>query len=337
MGRITIFSSDRCPHSKRTRVELQARSIPFTEISVTKYPKKRADMLALSNRMSTPQVFFNTRHIGGADDTIKLLTEWDSDKKKYKTALERYNDEIERFPDPSNPRFAVPDYNPVVKELSLPRGEEEYCISVAAGDKKQSVHEVMETLKLVIPITDNKRNMNLYKKSFVGLEGISSIMKNYGFDQRRAIAFFEQLIKEELILHVAGKKDNPASDNLYLLQCYHTPNILNSYRVWKERVDPDTMRLINNLKDSLDSIEAAVTDDKGTIDLIGAKSNKTYSVFEEAVCELQGVQLLGMDDATKIVSLLCFGFSDYWRLITNKATFQNTPAGIWYQPVQPYD
>ena len=83
MGRITVFSTDGCPHCKRVKVALLSRDMPFIDISLTKHPHKRQDMMALSDRVSTPQVFFNTRHVGGADETIALLEEWNADNKRF--------------------------------------------------------------------------------------------------------------------------------------------------------------------------------------------------------------------------------------------------------------
>ena len=36
------------------------------------YPERRADMLALADRLTVPQIFFNTTHIGGSSDLTAL-------------------------------------------------------------------------------------------------------------------------------------------------------------------------------------------------------------------------------------------------------------------------
>ena len=66
MGRITIFALSSCPHCKRVKAFLTDKSWEYYEISLTSYPEKRSDMLALADRLTVPQVFFNTRHLGGA-------------------------------------------------------------------------------------------------------------------------------------------------------------------------------------------------------------------------------------------------------------------------------
>jgi glutaredoxin len=117
MGRITIFTAEGCPHCKRVQVALHSRDIPFVLIDVSRDTKRRADMVALCDRTSTPQVFFNTAHIGGADETLKVLQKWDDEllqqnssrsKNGYTSPLHRYQVEIASNFDPVNPRFAIP-------------------------------------------------------------------------------------------------------------------------------------------------------------------------------------------------------------------------------------
>ena len=278
---------------------------------MTQYPKKRDDMLKLSDRMSTPQVFFNTRHVGGADETIALLKKWDNDKERYKSALERYQDEIEKYADPSNPRFSVPDYAPVIVEPSPPRGDDQYSVALPNG-KVSTVLEVVEMLKKIVPGCSNVFKMKVYKKSFVGIRGVEAAMAHFKTDEATAVKFLEQLVQKQILHHVAGKKACIASGNLYRLQCNEAPDVLNAYRIWTERVDQDSMRLVTSLKDLFSQIEGAVTDDCGKIDLIAGTKHKLYAPFEEAVCELQGVDIATMDDDAKTVSncyLLEFGLN----------------------------
>jgi glutaredoxin 3 len=301
MGRITIFSSDKCYHSTRARIELQARGIPFVEIDVMKYPKKRDDMLKLSNLFSLPQVFFNTRHVGGADATIAVLQMWDIDKQKYASALERYQDEIGKYPDPTNPLLAIPEYPPVTDEPSPSRGDNELSVTLPNG-MRTSVREEVETLKKILPDGRNAFKLTLYKKSFFGQEGVEALMGEYNVDKKTATDFFQQLRQKQIIHHIAGSGTEPTSRNLFRLQCFQFPAVLNSYRVWTERIDPNPMRLVTSLKSTMSQIEEAGRDATGKVDLVAVTKHKQYSVFEEAVCELQGVNLATMNDNTKIVS-----------------------------------
>ena len=96
MGRVTIFSLEECPHCKRAKAALKERGIPYTEISLSTHPQRRSDVLVLSDRLSVPQVFFNEKHIGGADETIALLKQWDEEG----SAQKKFQEEVESKPDP---------------------------------------------------------------------------------------------------------------------------------------------------------------------------------------------------------------------------------------------
>lgn len=309
MGRITIFSADGCSHCARTKAALTKHGIPYVEISVTQYPKKRNDMLALSNRLSTPQVFFNTRHVGGADDTIKLLNKWAAPDKKgrFKCPYDRYVDEIERQPDPNNPRFAVPDYAPLILK---PRPCRDSIATVPLPDGSMaSVLQVTETLKSILPIANRAQGVTVYANSFTGAQAVKAIVNHYGVSTEKALEFGMRL-QEQQLLHPASHarmRFGNSSGLLLRLQCHHTPYILNSYRVWTEECDPHVVRLLSCLRTRMAHLEGTFTDTAGQMDLVGAARSSTFPSFEEAVCELQKVDLRGMDENTK----LAFGINVY--------------------------
>ena len=58
-------------------------------------------------------------------------------------------------------------------------------------------------------------------------------------------------------------------------------------------------------------IESDYTDKEGLIDYIAAAQNMNYAIFEEAVCELQGVSFDSMEDDFK----LAFGINLYNLMI----------------------
>ena len=70
------------------------------------------------------------------------------------------------------------------------------------------------------------------------------------------------------------------------------------------------MGLLKRLKKQLGKVLSAVTKD-GKIDYKAARDLPDFAVFEEAVCELQGVKMEDMDEATR----LAFGINCYNVLI----------------------
>ena len=318
MGRITVFSSDGCPHCIRTKAALTRLELPYTEISVTRHPLKRKDMHALSQRFSTPQVFFNTRHIGGADDTLALLHEWESNQAKYPTAKARYEAEIAAFPDPVNPRFEVPEAGSdssscfeqprkVATPIVLPNGT------------KTSIVAMTEELLQILPRKDNFYKLKKYRHTFTGAQAVEVFQQHYGIDEETAIDFGLQLQAKQMLDHVYQDHPFAASTNFFHLHCDATPDILNSYCVWSETADVNS--LVRRLMTLMQQLEAALTNEEGKIDYKGSAQNDLFPVFEFAVCELQTVDLASMDDATKTA----FGVNLYNLMI--KYAFMKVGAG----------
>jgi glutaredoxin 3 len=52
---------------------LSSKGVAFTEIDVSGDPKGRSDMVArASGRMTVPQIFIGSTHVGGYDDLYEL-------------------------------------------------------------------------------------------------------------------------------------------------------------------------------------------------------------------------------------------------------------------------
>lgn len=305
MGRVTVFALTDCPHCKRTKAALTLRGIPYTEISLSSYPDKRNDMLSLADQLTVPQVFFNEAHIGGADDTVALLNKWDDDEK-YESIKERFLEEVAAQPDPSDSRLAVPTAPPVVEKPAPPRDQEK-SIRLPDGTMA-SVLEVTNTLKDILPKKALTYNLTIYKNAYKGTDAVKALMKHYNLETKEeAVEVGVYLQESKLLHHVVGAHKFQNKKYFYRLQCYQQPNILNSFRIWTERVDDEPMNLLKRLKNLLGKVESAVTNNEGLVDYENAYKNEHYPIFEEAVCELQGVNMGKMDEKTR----LAFGINLY--------------------------
>ena len=74
--KILLYSSILCPYCFAAKKLLKKLNLNFEEILVDNDPKKKDQMIRLSNgRMTVPQVFFGENHIGGDDDLKRLHNE----------------------------------------------------------------------------------------------------------------------------------------------------------------------------------------------------------------------------------------------------------------------
>lgn len=316
MGRITVFSLDDCPHCKRVKGALQAQGFSYVEVSLSSYPGKRGDMIALSDRLSVPQVFFNDKHIGGADETIALLEEWGTDK---------YEKEIVSQPDPSDPRLQIPAEPPAVPRKAPLRdaSDQIHLPGTPPGIAYISILELVE--KRLKPILQGERKKTFFKvhwHSFTGAEGVAALSAAFPSDNEEdVVSLGKLLMKRKIIVTATGSSStcefNNSSKDLFRLQCYNTPYILNSYRIWDTQADnTDPMGVLNRLKKLLGKIESFVTNEKeGLVNYKQAIVHEQFPEFEEAVCELQGIDMGQLDDKTLLVSSLSESqnLTDYWQ------------------------
>jgi glutaredoxin 3 len=73
MAQIEIYTTRFCPYCHAAKRLLSRKGVEFTEIDVSSDPKGRSDMVARANgRMTVPQIFIGSTHVGGYDDLSAL-------------------------------------------------------------------------------------------------------------------------------------------------------------------------------------------------------------------------------------------------------------------------
>ena len=77
--KIIIYTSDNCSFCHSAKEIFKEKKLKFKEINISKDGKLKNEMIKKSNGMMTvPQIFVNSKHIGGYEDLINL----ESSKKK---------------------------------------------------------------------------------------------------------------------------------------------------------------------------------------------------------------------------------------------------------------
>jgi glutaredoxin 3 len=73
MAEIEIYTTRFCPYCHAAKRLLSRKGVEFTEIDVSGDPKGRSDMVTRANgRMTVPQIFIGSTHVGGYDDLSAL-------------------------------------------------------------------------------------------------------------------------------------------------------------------------------------------------------------------------------------------------------------------------
>lgn len=312
MGRITVFSANDLNSFKITK-GLERRTLPFSLIDVTLNPETINGLRSLTSSRSVPQVFFNTRYVGGLKETLDELALWD-DTSLYTSPRERFDKQIAVAPDPSNPKLAVPE-KPSVKPLVSVMREPTPSVELPDGTMT-TVCDITEKLKNTLPIDDIKTKGKLYRNCFTGKAAVAALTSSLGITESLAVTFGNALLKAK-VFHPVGSittmvgaevSFKSSGSNIYRLQCHMQPDVLNSYRVWSEPAKGTCVEVLDALDDHLTKVEYAAVDGLGKVD--HAKINRhDFAMFEEAVCELQKVESGNLSDKETVAfSLNLFRF-----------------------------
>ena len=73
--KIIIYTSDNCSFCHAAKEIFNEKKLKFKEINISKDDKLKNEMIKKSNGiMTVPQIFINSKHIGGYEELINLET-----------------------------------------------------------------------------------------------------------------------------------------------------------------------------------------------------------------------------------------------------------------------
>ena len=286
---------------------MSSRGIPYTDINIEAYPSKRADMISLSNKLTVPQVFFNDEHIGGSEETLSVLKHWDEDIAKDdsvdNTPYDRYVREIESKPDSTDVRLMVPDGPSAIKKMDFSTSRTLEMFQL--GDKKYSTLEFTKLLIDKMPRDSLTYWGVMYYNCFTGSSGVTALQEMFNLESRgEALQLGLRLQRKHYLSHVC--KDHPFGDNgfYFRLQPFCSPNVLNSFRVWVDKVDEKPSHVIQRLSELWSSLESQHLTADGKVDHANIRNDELYWKFEEDICELQKIDLYHMNEKTRMAFVI---------------------------------
>ena len=69
---VKMYSTRFCPYCVRARNLLDSKRVEYKDINVDGAPELRREMTELSGRYTVPQIWIESRHVGGFDDLALL-------------------------------------------------------------------------------------------------------------------------------------------------------------------------------------------------------------------------------------------------------------------------
>lgn len=181
------------------------------------------------------------------------------------------------------------------------RTEESVCLGATCMNFQDVQHMLETELKIS---TQTSNLLFTHRQSFVGMELADFVQRRFELPSRaEAVQVCASLHGLRFFHHVTH--DLPFVDDaktLYRLQQHAAPSVLNTRRIWADRVG-EPMATLRALKKQLEALEEAhTTDADGTVDAAALAADARFAAFEEATCELQaeGMGLARMEEATRL-------------------------------------
>ena len=79
--KVTVYTTQYCPHCRRAKDLLRSRNIPFQEIDIAEDSKTRNEIEKKTGWMTVPMIFIGEEFIGGADELYALDAKGQLDPK----------------------------------------------------------------------------------------------------------------------------------------------------------------------------------------------------------------------------------------------------------------
>eukprot|EP00899_Mesostigma_viride_P020543 jgi/Mesvir1/28490/Mv15903-RA.1 len=314
MGKITIFALNTCPHCAKAKALLKSKGWPYVEISLTDYPEKRSDMLKLADRLTVPQIFFGEKHIGGASDLEALESSGQ---------LDVLYEELKNAAESSNPLLQPPSWPPAEQPKVKDRTDEQISI----GSTSITYEALMGILGSELDIRDRQYHLRSYRSCFLGTQLVDVLMRHFPLATREAaVAAGQQLQRMGLFDHVVRDHELKDEPLYYRLQRDEDPMVLNTRRLWTDRVDVPLVT-VGACKKALDALLTAHRDSAdGLVDYAAARDDPKFAAFEDMVAEIQKHSLGDMDATT---TRLAYLINVYNLLVRHGFVRVGAPNSAW--------
>jgi len=285
LGRITIYSIAGCPHCLAAKKRLKNENLQYFDVGVDRFPPDvRKWVQDKTGKTSVPQIFFNSKYIGGNKELQEAL---DNEKEK-KSLLEILSQEasVEELPILPNPGDALEDVGDDVK-IDLEQDKyypiiEQIIQSKAAGENYPAGSCFIKLFSSPV-------------KHSISEGDLTKFINEAGHEDTKKV--LEHLLEARLIREVPNLKDLFVVTGLEAIsntQCLNTSQMSSSVLT-----NPDEMS--QNIRNILLKLFSTfLSEDGGSVDYKGISQSKLFQQFKQLAIELQRVDLLSMSESQKI-------------------------------------
>lgn len=305
-GQVVVYSIVGCPHCMKAKNTLQEKGIPYTDISLDKFPKCREELISKTGKKTVPQIFFNATHVGGNDDLQSLI----NDKERFDALL---NDVITNEAPPDAPQIPDPD-------TAVPDSD--------VGDFTCELDEyavLVKNLRASGLIKDHRRFLLVQKNTFVGKEFVDWIVKTKGLDRSVAVEMGQKLIDQHFGHNLKSNQMFEDSDTLYRLMDDDESTALNAGEMSTCEPRP-AGELGEDIRKLILKIYAAfLSPDGKKVNYKGIAGSDEFKKYVRLTKELQRVNVVDASGNEKVA----FFINIYNALVIHANVAFGPPVNLW--------
>lgn len=305
-GQVVVYSILGCPHCMKAKNTLQEKGIPYTDISLDKFPQCREELTSKTDKKSVPQIFFNATHVGGNDDLQALI----NDKERFDSLLDDVitNEAPPDAPQIPDPETAVPDSD--VGDFACE--PDEYAVLV-------------KNLRASGLIKDHRRLLMVHKNTFVGKEFVDWTVKTKGLDRSVAVEMGQKLIDQHFGHNLKSNQTFEDSDTLYRLMDDDESTALNAGEMSTCEPRP-AGELGEDIRKLILKIYAAfLSPDGKKVNYKGIAGSDEFKKYIRLTKELQRVNVVDASGDEKVA----FFINIYNALVIHANVAFGPPVNLW--------
>ena len=315
-GRIVIYSILGCPHCLQAKSTLQDLKLPFTDVSIDRFPPHVREWLKdKTGKTSVPQIFFNKTYIGGNAEFQAMIKNADE--------FQKVLDDVQhnQGPDDSDPLLPNPAEAKDVPKNLKGGGMEFHC---ELDEYAAFVNELKNS-----GIIKDRRPGGLFSKkfkdAFTGKDFVDWAMETKNVDQTKALEMGQELISRKFGFGIALEEFKYDPEAVYQLGSGLSGNALNA-----DQLNNCAQRSANDVAEDLRKLilqifAAFLSKDGRSVDYKGIKESKMFDTYKSIARELQRVNLKDLKREEK----LAFFINTYNALVIHGNIERGTPTNTW--------
>ena len=291
LGRVVIYSIAGCPHCLAAKTRLKAESLEYTEVRVDRFPAfVREWVQHRTGKTSVPQIFFNSRHVGGNKELQDALDTEESREELLQTLdSEPSSDGQPLLP---NPGDAIDEGG--LEEIKIEEDQHFSIVKKLVESNMVGNNYVSFSSRLTCsPVRYSITGVELLKfLSDVGeTDSAESVAKNLLVSKfiRKYQDQGEKVLFDPYILYVVSGMEAQSYS-----RCLNTFKIsssaLTSPDLLAQQIRNVLLKLFSNF----------LSDDGSAVDYLGISQSKLFEQFKLLAVELQRVDIAIMTANEKV-------------------------------------